>query len=103
MKIKMIDGTELEIAMKGKHAKELMKCYSNLTADDSDMGKAMETYTNTIDKIASETTGKSVEALDNMDIDDRNAILNAIQEKALGQLDFLKSSLMSGNSAPKTR
>ena len=103
MKIKKIDGTEIEVAMKGRHAKQIMKCYSDLTANDNDMGKAMDTYNTTLEKIVTDTTGLTVEEIDEMPIEDRNAILNAIQEKALGQLDFLKSSFMSGSSAPKTR
>jgi hypothetical protein len=93
MKIKKADGTELEIKLKRRHTKKLMKCYSKLTDDGVDIGKGMEDYNSMLDEIAKEVTGLSEDDYENLDAEDCNLVLNKIQEVTLGQLDFLKSSL----------
>jgi len=93
MKVNKQDGTTVEIELKRKHTKQLMKSFSKLTGSEEDMAKGLAEYQALLDTIAIETTGISEEQFDDLDSEDANTILNAIQTSSLGQLDFLKSSL----------
>jgi hypothetical protein len=103
MKIKLINGEELEIKLKGRHTTKIMKTYAQMTSDKTDVGDSLTLYTEELDKIASEATGKSIDELEDMDAEDKNIILNKIQEVALSRMDFLKSSLALASSVPKTK
>ena len=85
---------DIDLNLKGRHTKKVIKHFSKLTdGNDEDSKKEAGKYFDVLESIAVEATGMSEAELDNLDADDKNKIINAIQEKSLSSINFLKSSL----------
>lgn len=85
---------ECELRMSGRMTKKIVASFAKVTDDESSEAKktGLE-YFELLEKIAVEATGLKESDFDEMDADDKNRIINAIQEKALSSINFLKSSL----------
>jgi len=103
MKLKLLNDKEIEIKLKGRHTTKIMKLYAGMTDDTADTGKALLKYNEELDAIACEALEMTLDQLDDMDAEDKNLILNKIQEVGMGKLDFVKSSLTLDGSAQKAK
>lgn len=99
MKIKVqVNDEEKEITlkMKGKHQEIVINKFMEMTAADNPE-EVIKSFWSTMKDIAKKITNLKEEDFEEIDVDDLNVIYNEIQKKALGSLDFLKSSLQLEN------
>ena len=82
---------EIEIKLKGRHVKTLWKKYVGAVeaAQKEDAGKFSE-YIDFRDNIICELSGLKLEELDNLDIDEKQKVTNAVEEKVRNELTFTK-------------
>lgn len=93
IKLKLPTGKEIELKLKGKHSTKIIDKFSTLAKGEGETGDQLTDFMKSLMDIATEATGLSIKEIDDLDLDDKNCILNTIEEKSLSQIDFLKSSL----------
>lgn len=86
---------------KGRHTKKAIKLLIAAKKDDDEQIDRLDKYMDYLDEMTAECTGMSVEDLDELDNDDKTTLVSFYQDRVEGRLDFLKSSLKRGSSAPR--
>lgn len=85
---------DVELKMKGRHIKKIMKSFSMVTdEEDVDSKKKALGYFEVLESVTQECCALTENEMDEMDADDKNKLMNEVQKKALSTIDFLKSSL----------
>lgn len=92
MKLKIkINGEDKEIELRSLRGKQI-KMYWNYLIRLSRGEDIIEEFLIFQDQIASELTGLNSDEIDELDIDEKQKILDIPKQKALAQIDFTKLS-----------
>jgi hypothetical protein len=85
------ESKEIELKIFGRHTKKVLKLMSSIN-EGTESDTPLEFF-DELDKIAQKCADLTDEEMETIDADDKNKIINAIQEKAYASITFLKSSL----------
>lgn len=90
MKIKSTDGTEIVLALKGRHMRKVIKKVSELSKEKGEASPAevLGDMADVFEEILKDATGLTEKDIDNLEIDTLNKLLETIKEKCFASVGF---------------
>lgn len=96
------NGTRRTVQLKNPKGREVKKALKMLLTaqnleEEKEQISRIDQYMDYVEEIASKNSGMTIDELDDLDIDEKNKVVQYYANKISGSLDFLKSSLMRQN------